>query len=451
MLRTPARRVQLLLAIVVFCSLLAACAQQDAAPQRGVILISIDTLRADMLGAYGYARPTSPVLDALAQQGVLFEKALSTSPWTLPAHASMLTGLYPAHHGAIHEHRGLAQGMPTLAEVFHDAGYRTGAVVNSLYLSERFGFRRGFEDFEYIEETEGTREPAPTFERALDWLEKGDERPFFLFIHDYHVHSHYRSLPEFEALLVEGSSESVRGTTQELVEVRNHRRRYSKAELEHVMALYAAGIRQTDAQLGRLIEFLEAEGRLEDTLLVVTSDHGEEVLDHGGVLHGVTQYEELIQIPLVLRGPGVARGKKIATPVSLVDLPATLAALRELDWPAGSDGIDLAGLWSTPPLETQQRVLYSQADHSTGPPDMIRSARIGRQKLIRNRNSKQVLLYDLLEDPNERRDISADRPEVVAILERALDALHQGAKKGQTLPELDESDRERLEALGYIR
>ena len=175
---------------------------EGAAP-RIVVLVSIDTLRADHLGLYGYARKTSPVLDALAAQGVVFADASAVSPWTLPSHASLLTGLYPRHHGLRSEDRRLPEGTVTLASHLAALGWDTAAVVNSRFLGYRNGLNAGFEEFLYdasVEERVDQIEPTRAVtERALQWLLAPRSAPLFLFVHYYDVHSDYRSLPEFES------------------------------------------------------------------------------------------------------------------------------------------------------------------------------------------------------------------------------------------------------------
>ena len=172
------------------------CDSSSTVQHQNVLLISIDTLRPHELSGYGYERPTSPNIDRIAVEGVLFENAFTTAPWTLPAHASLLTGLYPRHHGAMTEKHALPSDSKTIAETLHAHGFSTAAFVNSYYFSEQYGFNRGFDHFEYEREGAGP-ESSKVVDKAIRWLLRTKDSPFFLLLHDYHVHSDYLSLPEY--------------------------------------------------------------------------------------------------------------------------------------------------------------------------------------------------------------------------------------------------------------
>ncbi len=181
-----------------------------------VVLISLDTLRADVLGCYGYERDTSPYIDALARSGALFENAIAPSPWTLPSHASLLTGLYPRRHGVRTTRSALAEGEATLAEMLRAEGYATAAITNSINLIQRYGYLRGFERFHYEEELLARAIPSDVIPLAISWLEEGLREPFFLFLHLYDLHSDYRSLARYEARFARPYDGPVDGTTQQL-------------------------------------------------------------------------------------------------------------------------------------------------------------------------------------------------------------------------------------------
>jgi arylsulfatase A-like enzyme len=419
-----------------------------------VVLVSIDTLRPDHLGAYGYARPTSPVLDALAARGVLFEDASSPSPWTLPAHASLLTGLYPGRHGVKGHDRYLPAAVPTLASLLGRAGWTTAAVVNSHNLGPRFGLDRGFQQFLYVEEVAAQRAPTTRLvDQALAWLRRHRDRPFFLFLHSYDVHSDYASLPEHERAFASPYDGPADGTTAQLIAFREGRVRLSARDAPHLVDLYDAGIRQMDAELGRLLSALSAEGLAEGTLLVVTSDHGEEFFEHGGVLHGCTQYEEVVRVPLVVSGPGVAAGRRVAVPASLLDVMPTVLGRLGVAFPPGLDGEDLGGLLSggaRPGLA--ERVLFGEADHHNVEHDITRAARRASWKLHFNRLSGEAALFDLRSDPGERTDLAPARPEVARELRSRLDRflLVQPAAPPPAVT-LSPQEVEKLRSLGYVR
>jgi arylsulfatase A-like enzyme len=413
------------------------------------VLVSIDTLRAGLLGCYGYERPTSPALDALAARGVLFERALATAPWTLPSHASLLTALYPSHHGVRRAGAVLPADVAPWAERLRERGFATAAVVNSRWLAEDSGLQRGFDDFLRVDDAVERREPSAVGALAEGWLTQRRE-PFFLFVHFYDVHSNYWSLPRYEREFLRPYGGAVDGSTAQLRAVRDGHLELGKADVRRLVDLYAAGIRQLDDVLAHFVGLLRSEGLLERTLLVVTADHGEEFLDHGGVMHGRTQYEEVLRVPLVFAGPGVPAGVRVGEPVSLVDvLPTAFAALGE-PVPEGLDGRDLRPLWQRPGATLGERMLFSEADWRNAEDDVLRAVRFGRWKLVSNRRTGERRLFDLARDPRERVDVQADHPELVARLAAALDELARGAREASLPGELTPEAIERLEELGYL-
>lgn len=451
------------------------------------MLISLDTLRADHLGIYGYPRPTSPVIDALGREGTVFEDVSTTSPWTLPSHASLLTGLYPNRHGAIDWEAALDVSLPTLAATLSGRGYATAAVVNTLHLSERFGLPRGFEKFLYVKENEERVSPSTwVTDQAIEWLDELRDRRVFLFMHYYDVHSRYAALPRYERQFVspydgpaDGSStqlylyllspefiagcradpdrESCRTWAKRPIvaeaDAAFERVDFDAADVRHLVDLYDSGVRQTDAELGRLVDFLRTEQLLDETLVVITADHGEQFLEHGSVLHSRTHYQEVMRVPLILRGPGIPAGRRIATPVSLVDVvPTVLAALGE----TGSgqlDGMDLSPLWKTPGAADapgglarfRDRTMFSEAAAS----NVVLAARLGRHKLHYNRLTGETELYDLESDPAERTNLAESDPATVAELRPLLEKRTGDGPRGDAV-ELTTEEAERLHALGYL-
>ena len=456
---------------------------------RIVLLISLDTLRPDHLGIYGYDRPTSPAIDSLGREGVVFEDASTTSPWTLPSHASMLTGLYPNRHGATDWETALDVSLPTLAARLAGNGYATAAVVNTLHLSEQFGLTRGFEKFMYVKENEERVGPSTwVTDQAIGWLGELRGQRVFLFVHYYDVHSRYAALPRYERQFVspydgpaDGSSgqlylyllspqfiascqsdpnrESCRswakGPIVAEADATTVRVDFDTDDIRHLVDLYDAGVRQTDAEVGRLIEFLRLEGLLDQTLVIITADHGEQFLEHGSVLHSRTHYQEVMRVPLILRGPGIPAGRRIATPVSLVDVvPTVLAALGE-PAPARADGLDLSALWK-PESQTggheaesiarlRDRTIFSEAAAS----DVVLAARRGRFKLHYNRLTGEQELYDLELDPGEQTNLAERDPATSAQLRELLLQRLGDGPRGEPV-ELTTEEAERLQALGYL-
>ena len=253
--RMPHRMAPWIAPWIASAALLAACGAAEvpgAAPGAGrhLILISIDTLRPDRLGCYGHARDTSPALDRLAREGVLFEDVTSASPWTLPAHASLLTGHYASRHGVVDLTRRLDAALPTLASLLGERGYATAAVVNSSNLTERHGLERGFEQFHHVPELADDGSipdgAAEVLAHARPMLERRGERPLFLFLHFYDVHSDYAPDEAYRARFVRPYAGTLAGRTAELLELRQRGAPLEAADVEHLLDLYDAEIRQLE-------------------------------------------------------------------------------------------------------------------------------------------------------------------------------------------------------------
>jgi arylsulfatase A-like enzyme len=419
---------------------------------RLVLLVSIDTLRADHLGLHGYDRDTSPVLDALALESTVFDDAMSASPWTLPSHATILTGLYPGRHGLTSHERYLASSQETLAQLFSRAGFRTAAVVNSHNLGPAFGLDRGFQQYRYVEEKADRRGPSTEItDQGMEWLEAAGEAPFFLFLHYYDVHSDYASLPEHETRFLRPYRGRADGTTAQLIAQREGKRTLDDTDAPNLVDRYDAGIRQMDAELSRLLAFLSLRGWNDETLLVVTSDHGEEFFEHGGVLHGQTQYQEVLRVPLLVRGPGVPEKRRIATPVSLVDVLPTLLETAGIAVPGGLDGVSLRPLWGEEGRAVDDRYLFSEADHNNVEHDITRAVRYREYKLLYNRLTREQQLFNLSTDPGERTDLSLEQGNAVAALSTRLERFMAESKSEAPVRSLSEEEIEKLRSLGYLR
>lgn len=445
--------------------LVAACSGGAPADRpRNAILISIDTLRPDRLGCYGHARPTSPTLDALAARGVCFEDVTAAAPWTLPSHATMLTGLYPSHHGVRSHETRLSEDVVTLAEEFHEDGFQTFAVVNTHNVgAPQFRLRQGFEEFRYVIETEedpgtgrvrtfNSGETIVSTAKELLAGRAGDE-PFFLFLHFYDAHTDFTPKSEYRERFVAPYSGSLDGSTTQLAEARQRMETLSDDDLRFLQELYEAEIRQLDDLLGRFFVWLESEGLLEETLFVVTSDHGEEFQEHGSLLHGRTQYQEVLRVPLILAGPGIPAGARVVTPVHGVDVAPTLLARMGIRSRQPRDGIDLAPSWSGGVLP--ERTFFAEADHnnvSGGQPvnDVKKMVRRGSTKLLFDVQSRALELYDLERDPRELRDLSLERPARAAALRAELETFLESAIVGEGVAPPDEEELRMLQALGYF-
>lgn len=429
-------------------------------PPTSLLLVSIDTLRADRLSLYGYARPTSPNLDALSREAVVFDRFFYNGGGTLPSHMSLMTSLHPATHGVGPESgKALEPERWTLAEILQGRGFATAAFTDGGWMSAKFGFGQGFE--RYDEAGHGFAETLP---RALAWLDQLPAgRPFFLFLHSYDVHSAWRELPydcpgDAELRFAGPPPPEVSGcrdgacASARLAEANRRVRagepldaRVSPAEVAYFSDLYDGCVAFADARLGDLFARLRAAGRWEETLVVVLSDHGEEFGEHGQLLHDQGGYEELARIPLLIKLPhGRFGGRRIESLAAMVDVLPTLTALLGAPTPAEAQGRSLV------------RALESGR---TGRPDvhMYSVLRDERQKYF----SDERRLFDLDADPRERANLYGASPERVGALERrvrdliALDhaaadrfarRAHPGAR-----PAMSDEEIERLRALGYLR
>jgi len=435
-----------------------------------IILIVVDTLRADYLGCYGFDGDVSPAIDELAAESVLFENCSSQAPWATPSLASMMTSLLPQAHGvglsaeAPREYRKwLRQRTPavpdsavTLAEVLRERGYRTGAFVANPLLSNDFGFSQGFEVYDDSAAKEGRREAPAVLEPAGRWLDSAlDSRhPFFLYIHLMDVHGPYDS-PEGHFFAVSGSpslGEDRQLSIREFDRIQPYLRRPQWTRMRHGKMLrtwrgrYAAGVRAADVHLGHLLRRLRSEERWPNTVVVLTADHGEELFDHGGWDHGLSLYQHQLHVPLLIRFPGGERGgRRVGDVVRLVDLMPTVIEIAGAEVPPHVAGADLAPLVRlTTRVEPPRTVFASSIKNRPG----RSSVTAGRYKLIANADGRDTRLFDLHSDPAELLDIAPVRPDVVRDLKlRLLDELmniaaNAPAPSPETTAELDDTEVE---------
>ena len=435
------RRTPALAAAVALTLLATGCG--EPAPRPGVILVSVDTLRPDHLGCYGYPRPTSPRIDHFRNEAVLFRQAISHAPSTLASHASMLSGLLPYHHRASWEAKTrLPEEAVTLAELLRDAGYATAAITGGGQMQTIFGLDQGFDRYEIY----GRQDLGGAADAAIRWLERAGGSEFFLFLHRYHVHHPYDPDPEVLALFepdgYDGPLPDAIGP-EILDRINSGELEIGDADRAHVVATYDAEIREMDAGFGRLVDWLEASGLAETTLLILTSDHGEELGEHGAMgWHSHTLYDELLRVPLLARFPGGRwAGGTVDAQVRLQDLPATILGAVGIEPPAGYGGVDLANLLGAEAPE--DLIAVSQLDRAARRPAL--AIRDGRLKLYRD------LLIDLGNDPLERWDASVNFPGATERLRAAIEAAH-GAR--ERLPKIEvapaETTLEELRALGYF-
>lgn len=308
-----------------------------------VILLSIDTLRADHLSTYGYKRPTSPVIDALGAGGAVFEQAWSPTSWTLPSHTTMLSGMLPIHHGTIDDHLRISADVPLVQEAFARAGYRTKGVVSTLFVSSRFGFERGFAHFEDFgirskkQNNLSTVDADHVFHHALDWAQKEQAgQPMFLFLHVYDAHYQYDPPSPWNEKF-DRKPEWGDEAYKDYFAYKG--RMLSAVQLEHQIAQYDEEIAFIDAMFGEFLDKWRASGRR--AIVAVTADHGEEFGERGSWGHAHTLWPEQLHVPFVVNGPGVVT-QRVSERVGTEDIAPTLAALAGVPF-AARDGVSRAG------------------------------------------------------------------------------------------------------------
>jgi choline-sulfatase len=397
-----------------------------------VLVITLDTTRADRIGAYGFAGVQTPNLDRLAREGVLFEQATSVAPLTLPAHSSIFTGKFPPEHG-VRDNGGffLDPREITLAEVLKERGFKTGAFVGAYVLDSKWGVNQGFDT--YFDDFDLSKYKAISLgaiqrpgnevvDRGLQWLDLVKGSRFFAWMHLYDPHSPYEPPEPYKSLY-----------------------------REHP---YLGEIAFVDAQVGRVVSYLEAQGLLDKTIVVVTGDHGESLSEHGEATHGFFVYESTVHVPLIVRAPlsGVSGGRRVRDVVRSVDVMPTVLDILGVPAPAGLEGASVAALMTGAVnelgLESYSEALYPL--HHFGWSD-LRAMRSGRYKLIA---APRPELYDLQDDPGENHDLFAQRE---ALGQRMLARLRERegtfAKAGRgdrPSVEVDPDARARLAALGYV-
>ena len=449
-----------------------ACTPVDRSQADNIVLIVMDTVRVDHLSAYGYPQATSPYLEELAREGTRYERAWSTSSWTLPAHASMFTGLLPAQHGATQSHLRLRGDHAMLAEQLAEAGYQCAGFSNNPWVSDKTGLDAGFEHYGELWRKKVRPETFladPSSVAVERWLEgeRDPDRPFFLFVNLMEAHGPYEpdwryAWPSVGGPLETARARSAYGAVQEEGFVRSW---YVGAEpvdreaLDAARALYDAEIRQVDAAVGRIVAAVDRVADPSTTTLLVVSDHGEGFGEHGHVGHAFSIYDTLLRVPVFARGPGYEAGAVDDRVVQLTDLFPTLMAVAGLA-PGEGPGRDLRS-YSDEPRVLAASYAYPEQVLGTFPLAARRGERLaphrrsfqvgmdGRYKLIIDSNGVEEI-YDLEADPGETTPLDHADP---ALLERLRAVARAGAVQEGGAGELWELDEETLEALrelGYV-
>ncbi len=417
---------------------------------KGVVLISIDTLRRDHLSLYGYPRRTTPGLEGLARGAVVFEDVVSTSSWTLPAHASLLTSTSPSVHGATRSKFGLSPSFPGLPRLLGDAGYFTQAMVTHVYLSKEYGFGEGFDRHRYFPETRAEEVTA----QAIHFLEARGDSDFFLFLHYYDPHWHYDPPAPYDRAFDPTYQGEATGIWWDFKEL--DARSIDARDLNHIQALYDGEILYTDRQLERLFQEMKRLGVFQNALVVVTSDHGEEFLDHGQWEHQKTLYEEQLRVPLLIKFPNAAMGsRRVSGQVSLVDVAPTVLAALGVPAPPTFEGRSL--LDAARGSEVAEAEAWAETEHTIDGSRKIavRRGASGTKSIFTLTESDiKIELFDLGRDPREteRLDDGGSREALEGRLAAYL-AEAEARRRGKSPPEveLDPKALERLRFLGYVK
>jgi len=421
-----------------------------------VVFAVMDTVRADHLSVYGYPRPTTPALEALAETATLYTRAQAVAPWTLPSHASMFTGLYPFEHGAhtrgtpdeVEPAGALAESHATLAEELRDRGFRTGAfVANRAYLARRYGIHQGFDTYRV------ERLPAARItERALDWIDESPEQPSFLFLNYMDAHTPYSCAPRPEFPTPGGPPEA-RRVHEELTELVLAREQEAPADriAAHV-AQYDTALANLDEALGALVRGLRERGLFEDTLLVITSDHGEYFGEQRLIGHGVDVYQGALRVPLIVKQPRQVSSRVDADPISHVHLPGLVLAST-----LGAEGLTSGAFRDHWPrgavLSENYFALPNVVRHEWSERfRRVRTALLdGDLKYIHSSDGAHAL-YDLSRDPRESSNLVDAEPERARDLRERLQALMPDARRAREHTGVEAPTDEELadmKALGY--
>lgn len=427
--------------------------QEHHPKQPSVLWIVVDTLRADRLGAYGYSRPTSPQFDALAKRSLLFENMISQSSWTLPATASLLTGLYPLTHGVLSERLTyLDDSRETVAEVARQHGITTAAFVSNLLVTRQSNFDQGFETFQSLSWANARK----LNRRFLDWLDNHEADRFFAYVHHIDPHDPYAAPGQFRDAFVTPDNPyaglSDKETIERVAAASGGRPDFSSPQardaLRRIEDLYDSEVAYWDRCLGQLLEALEARGRLDSTVVIITADHGEEFLEHDMYQHGQQLYQETIRVPLLVHVPGGSPAR-IVDPVQSVDLKPTILELLGLPL---SDLAHGRSVLSNPaPREVYSSTELGREPDATG--FLLKQCVFAEGwKLISVPAMDRVELYRLAEDPGETLNRVHEEPDKRRAL---LEKLHRWIERTQALDVgnlrgFDTSTYERMKEVGYI-
>jgi len=450
--------------LILFFSIIWGCSSEPL--PKNIIIVSLDTLRADHLGCYGYAVKTSPNIDALAQKAVRFSNVYSQSSWTLPSHMSFFTSRYPSFHKVLTNEHGLSPDIKTLAEIFKQKGYLTAAFTEGGNMFKVHGFGRGFDIYQ-----EKSEDIDFTFKQAFTWLKKRkSKQSFLLFIHTYEIHTPYLRT-ELAAPEKRGRLPEVLRVNDFLYDIMYGRFALTETEKDYIRGLYDGGVLHADRYVGGLLKLLEELKMTQTTRLLIFSDHGEDLWDHGvSPAHGLTLYQDQLHVPVILYDPSLTGPRIVEGPVELIDFMPTLLAMNNIAIPPGLQGRNIL------PNIVQESACSKRAVFSEGTdygPNKIAVIKDGYKyiyipepdKVKRNLSMKDLgrieknlsvqALFDLNADPLERNNIFTQKKQKANELQQLLEESY--ISRSRAIPEVSvkqalmHDQMERLRSLGYMQ
>ena len=459
----------ILAVVVLFVATIRAMPAVDAPPRPNIVLVVIESFRRDHAGCYGYSRETTPALDALAKEGVRFEQAIAASSWTMPSVASLFTSTQPSVHGVTTSKAVLPDRLATLAGEFHDGGYETAGIVSNPMLHRDFGFGRGFDSYDDYtillnvdvnlfdnKKRDSQAEKAVTGDAmtrlAVSWMKgkREKEKPFFLFLFYFDPHYDYIPPPPYDGMF---QNPKYRGSCDGRGILSLRGKPLTDDDKKNVMALYDGEIRYTDEQVGRLLDELKAEGLCDNTMVVITGDHGEEFWEHGETGHGHSLYDELIRVPLVIMAPQlVKKPMVIQDQVSLMDVMPTLLAAARLPIPDQCQGKSLLPLLDGDNRNFKDRPLFLETEAEA----RLKAVRTPTRKIVEHPDAKLMEFYSLADDPLEKQNLADTKRETgfKGLIRQFNDWKKAMAayapNKPPFTPKVDERILQQIRSLGYV-
>lgn len=420
-------------------------------------------MRADVLGCYRGTDNLTPNIDKLGKQGIIFEHVISVSPWTVPAHFSMFTGLYPTKHQMNIPYNKeeiydkltpLSKDIKTLAEIFKEKGYRCAAFTGGGFVQGKFGFARGFD--EYLNDCSDIK---MGIHYLKEWLSGGNWQQgiFFVFLHTFSAHSPFRDSTYIRAHSDDKAYREFTKKSEQLYLSRTGEVQFSKREINDIWSFYKDSVMHIDQQIGDLIGYLNEVELLDNTVIILTSDHGQEFHEHGSLFHGHTLYNEQLTIPLVFIGSNIKKGYRCKELASNIDIFQTLCDI--IDYEADSDGLSLFEIAQG---ATERRFIFSEATHglelkslTSKEYKLIYNSKPGEYPFVWKENDRQWQFYDLSRDYREQYNLAGQNSEECEIMKQALlDIIQKNqlalSEKETVDFQLEVNEIERLKSLGYV-